>query len=74
MPDPHDQATPVVPTGNVVELRPGDKVLIGLAPGCAGSLRALQDRADQIRGRFPGVEFTFVADVTAVAVQRGDEA
>jgi hypothetical protein len=50
-------------------LRPDDRVLIGMAS--VGLTREdVHAMQDQLRARFPDVEFTIVAGVTGMAVQR----
>jgi len=58
-------------SGNIVVVVPGDHVLICLSNEYVTE-EMTQYLREQVKPRFPDVEFTFIGGVTAMAVHRGD--
>lgn len=69
-PPPPPPAPVVTSPPAVVSLLPGDKVLVAFADTDVAA-KHVAAITDGLRARFPGVEFTLVAGVSALAVQRG---
>lgn len=61
--------TPVVVEGLVI--RPGDKVLIAVPKEI--TLDQAQGLADDLREKFPGVDFGVLVGATGMAVQRAQD-
>lgn len=75
MQESHPRSDPMTNEGRDVvilkgfNIEPGDRVLLTVAEDTA-KYEESQRLLDEIRDRFPGVEFTLVGGVSGVAVER----
>ena len=56
----------------IVVLEPGDRVLVSL-PVRDLTREQAEDFRNQLRGRFPGVDFTVIADAQMLVQPKGEE-